>query len=67
MKRFQAKRDAAALNSRLVRRPIQRMVWLVSAAHLCRLLHRVHLPVPEGRVPVLLQIQADQQVDMGRL
>ena len=28
MKRFQAKRDAAALNSRLVRRPIQRMVWL---------------------------------------
>ena len=28
MKRFQAKRDVAALNSRLVRRPIQRMVWL---------------------------------------
>ena len=28
MKRFQTKRDAAALNSRLVRRPIQRMVWL---------------------------------------
>ena len=28
MKRFQAKRDTAALNSRLVRRPIQRMVWL---------------------------------------
>ena len=66
MKRFQAKRDAAALNSRLVRRPIQRMVWLF-LPHLCRLLHRVHLPVPEGRVPVLLQIQADQQVDMGRL
>ena len=28
MKRFQVKRDAAALNSRLIRRPIQRMVWL---------------------------------------
>ncbi len=28
MKRFQTKRDAAALNSRLIRRPIQRMVWL---------------------------------------
>ena len=28
MKRFQRKRDTAALNSRLIRRPIQRMVWL---------------------------------------
>ena len=28
MKRFQRKQDAAALNSRLIRRPIQRMVWL---------------------------------------
>ena len=34
MKRFQAKRDAAALNSRLVRRPIQRMVWLLSLIHI---------------------------------
>lgn len=28
MKRFQRKQDTAALNSRLIRRPIQRMVWL---------------------------------------
>ena len=28
MKLFQRKRDAAALSSRLIRRPIQRMVWL---------------------------------------
>ena len=28
MKRFQRKRDTAALNSRLIRRPIDRMVWL---------------------------------------
>ena len=28
MKRLHRKRDAAALSSRLIRRPIQRMVWL---------------------------------------
>ena len=28
MKQIKRKRDAAALNSRLIRRPIQRMLWL---------------------------------------
>ena len=52
------KHDDSALSCSLIRRPIQRWGWLF-------ILRRLPVSVRKGAVPVLLQVQDDQQMDVG--
>lgn len=54
MKRLHRKRDAAALSSRLIRRPIQRMVWLFLLPTFAAFCIGFFVSVSERRVFVLL-------------
>ena len=67
MKRINIPRDPAAHNSRLIRRPIQRMVWLFLLPTFAAFCIGFLYPFFKGAVSVLLQVQADQPVDMGWL
>ena len=59
------RRDPAAVNSRLIRRPIQRMFWLFLLPMTGAFCIGFVYPFFEGPVFVLLQVQDDEQVDMG--
>ena len=59
------KHDDSALSCSLIRRPIQRWGWLFLLPTFAAFCVGFLYPVRKGAVPVLLQVQDDQQVDVG--